>query len=104
VSNELIHENLKALAGIHNALWLRIPIIPGVNDTREELESMAKFAVSLRSVRQVNLLPYHKTGVAKFRRAGKLYRLGEVNPPSAEYMEAAAQVFAGAGLKVKVGG
>ncbi len=91
---QLILENLKALAEIHKAIWLRIPIIPGVNDAPKELESMAKLAVSLRSVRQVNLLPYHKTGVAKFKRAGKSYRLGELNPPSPEYMEAAAQVFA----------
>jgi pyruvate formate lyase activating enzyme len=104
VSNQLILDNLRALAGVHQDIWLRIPIIPGVNDTPGELEAMAGLAALLPSVRQVNLLPYHRTGLQKFRRLGRESPLLGVTPPSVEYLEAVAARFAGAGTKVRVGG
>lgn len=104
VSNGMILENLKQLNHAHECIWLRVPIIPGVNDPPAELEAMAQLAASLPSVRQVNLLPYHKTGIQKFKRLGRDYRLPGVTPASAEYMEAVAQIFQKRGLTIKVGG
>ena len=104
VSNRLIHSNLKALGAVHDQIWLRIPVIPGVNDTRAEAQAMARFAAGVRGIRQVTLLPYHQTGVQKFKRLGLDYRLASAQPPSQEAMEAFGAVFAAAGLPVKIGG
>ena len=41
VSNIPILENLTALGKIHNNIWLRMPIIPGINDDDENLEAVA---------------------------------------------------------------
>lgn len=104
ISNKLILENLQLLGRAHDNIWIRVPIIPGVNDREDQLEALARFASSIPGVRQVNLLPYHTTGVPKFRRLGQAYRLADVKPPSADFMEAAVKRFNAFGLKTKSGG
>lgn len=104
VSNRVILENLQELGKVHSDIWLRIPLIPGLNDTEDQLDAMAKFAASMPAVRQVNLLPYHRTGVPKFKRLGREYRLTELAPPSAERINAALAYFAALGLNAKSGG
>ena len=104
VSNASILSNLEELGKIHRNIWLRIPIIPGLNDAEDQLDAMARFAASIPGVRQVNLLPYHRTGVQKFSRLGEEYRLAHVVPPTTERMEAALARFSAAGLKAKSGG
>jgi len=104
VSNTPVLENLKALGGIHGNIWLRLPVIPGVNDDEKNLQAVAQIAVSIPAVRQVNLLPYHKTGIAKFKRLKQPYRLESVPDPSAELLEKVRQNFTAFGLTVKTGG
>jgi pyruvate formate lyase activating enzyme len=104
VSNRIILENLRRLCGKHSNVWVRVPLIPGINDATEQLRAMAQFVASLSSIRQVSLLPYHRTGVQKFHRFGRDYRLPDVMPPSAVAVQAATGVFAACGLNVKVGG
>jgi pyruvate formate lyase activating enzyme len=104
VSNQVILENLREVCRKHANVWLRVPLIPGINDASEELGTMAQFAASLSSIRQVNLLPYHRTGVQKFQRFGRDYRLPDVMPPSAAEIQAATELFVACGLRVKVGG
>lgn len=102
VSNKSILHNLTMLGHIHRQIWVRIPVIPGVNDG--ELEAMADLIAGVKSVRQVNLLPYHQTGLHKFARTGRDYRLAGVMPPSREYMEAVREKFASLRLPIIVGG
>lgn len=104
VSNIPILENLKALANSHNNIWVRMPIVPGVNDDDENLEAVAKFAASVPGVRQVNLLPYHRTGIVKFKRLRQTYPLENVQEPSPEHLEKARQKFCRLGLITKMGG
>lgn len=104
VSNAAIIENLRKLGQVHPNIWIRIPVIPGLNDTAEELQPMARLAASIPGVRQVNLLPYHRTAIGKFKRLGQPYELADLTPPSAELMEEAAGRFYTLGLRVRVGG
>jgi pyruvate formate lyase activating enzyme len=104
VSNALILANLAELGAVHRNIWLRIPLIPGLNDTEDQLDAMARFAASLPGVRQINLLPYHRTGVQKFRRLGKDYRLEQVPTPTPDRMQSALARFSALGLNVKSGG
>jgi len=104
VSNRLILENLRAIGQLHGNLWLRIPIIPGLNDAEEELNAMARLAASLGGVRQVNLLPYHRTAIQKFQRMGQPYELAGVTPPSPERMQTILNRFTSLGLKARIGG
>jgi pyruvate formate lyase activating enzyme len=104
VSNRLVLKNLKTLAGAHNNIWIRFPVIPGVNDSRAELEAAARLAASLAGVTQVNLLPYHRTGIQKSKRLGRTDFLVNLQPPSAEALLSADKVFKQHGLKTVTGG
>ncbi len=104
VSNAPILENLRVLDQAHGNIWLRVPVIPGVNDGEEDLRAAARFAAGLHHIQQVNLLPYHKIGLSKRRRMSYSNALEGVEPPSAERMARAAEIFRERGLKVKVGG
>ena len=104
VSNAPILANLRALAQVHQDIWLRVPVIPGINDREEDLAAAAALAASLPGIRQVNLLPYHNFGLFKSRRIRQAYLLERVEPPSREQMEHAAGIFSQRGLKVKTGG
>jgi pyruvate formate lyase activating enzyme len=104
VSNRLILENLRALAASHSPIWLRVPVIPGINDTPEETDAMALFARSLPAIQMVCLLPYHRAGIGKFRQLKRDYRLPEVVPPEQAHMESIGERFRRLGLRVKIGG
>jgi len=103
VSNRLILENLRALAGQGRRVILRVPVVPGINDDDGNVRRIGELAAEL-GLDQVCLLPYHHTGADKYRRLGKDYLLPEVRPPSEERMEELAQVLRAFGLQVKVGG
>jgi pyruvate formate lyase activating enzyme len=104
VSNRVILENLRRLAQIHPAIWIRVPLIPRLNDDAAELEAIAAIAKSIPSVRQVNLLPFHRTGVAKVRRLGQEPLLADCPHPSEDSLSAALVPFQRHGLLVKLGG
>lgn len=86
--NGLILENLKKLSERGASVWIRIPVIGGVNDTEEEIGSIGRF---LRengiSYRQVHLLPYHNTGSGKYQHLNRNYQGGEFYVPDTEKME-----------------
>jgi pyruvate formate lyase activating enzyme len=103
-SNVSILDNLHALGQVHRNIWIRVPIIPGVNDSADQLEVLARRAAATPGVQQVNVLPYHEAGAYKSSRVGKPCRMENVVPPSPEYMEDVAAKFRGFGLNVKVGG
>ena len=104
VSNAKILENLEALGREHGNIWVRVPIVPGVNDADSDLEATVRFAASVPGVRQVNLLMYHHTGAYKFSRLGKPYRAQSIKPPAPEFFGRAAERLKGLGLPIIVGG
>lgn len=104
VSSARIIENLRALSAVHNNIWIRVPVIPGINDDSANIDAIAGFAASLPAVRQVNLLPFHRTGVAKYARLGKAFGLADLETPGLQQLEALAQAFTRRGLMTRIGG
>lgn len=104
VSNARILENLRTLSEHHPNIWLRIPIIPGINDDERELDDLARCAASLPRIGRVCLLPYHSTGTGKLARSGDPDRLGVIASPSPDRMIQIADRFRVHGLNVHVGG
>lgn len=93
VSNEPILRNLRRLAELGQAIILRVPIVPGVNDRDECLRRIAGFAASLPNLAGIEPLAYHRIGIEKYRRMGKEYRLAEVVPPDEERMEQVRRIL-----------
>ncbi len=104
VSNDRILENLRALARSHSHIWIRVPVIPGVNDDAANLDATAAFVAGLPGVRRVELLPYHATGEPKFARVGLAYALTDTAPPSHAQLEHLAAHFRDRGLTTTLGG
>ena len=73
VPNGVILGNARRIAESKNSMIVRIPLIPGFNDTEEEVKRIAEFVLSLGSVERVNLLPYHELGKAKYRMLDRDY-------------------------------
>lgn len=104
VSNRVILENLRELARYHANIVIRIPVVPGVNDSRANLLATSQFAADLPGVREIHLLPYHKAGVEKYRRLRREYSLPDVDPPAASHMAAMAKSMSIYGKPIKMGG
>lgn len=73
VDNKQILSNYRALAASGIEFITRIPLIPGVNDTEENLQNTAEFMHSLQ-VRKIELLPYHTAAGAKYSSIGRSYK------------------------------
>ena len=102
--NGRILENAKLLAQSGVELVIRTPVVPGFNDTAEEIRAIAKFAASLPGVKEHHLLPYHRLGSDKYAGLGRNYALKEILPPSQEKMEYLLSVAEESGLKCQIGG
>lgn len=103
VPNELILENAQKIAGAGGRLWVRIPIIPMFNDSKEHFDLYGKFLSGIKdAVDIVQLLPYHKMGVSKYDRLIKKETVFVAEPPSDALMQARKEQLEGYGLKVRV--
>jgi pyruvate formate lyase activating enzyme len=102
--NELILNNLRKLSQFHDHIIVRFPVIPGVNDDDINVSQLGKFVSSLRSVREVDVLPYHDLGVGKYKRLRIVNKMPRVEPPSQAKIADIAQRLGEFGLLVKVGG
>ena len=69
-SNQRILENLQQLSRSGAKLWIRLPIIGGINDTQTHIRQVGDFLRSI-SYQQVHLLPYHRIGGDKYSRLGR---------------------------------
>ena len=99
-----ILRNLERLSARGVPIWLRVPLVPGINDDEENLRRVGALAARLPGIRQVGLLAYHPTAAGKYERLGRPYRLAETPAPSDEQMAAAASLLRSYGLEVTVGG
>ena len=73
VDNPQILENLQFLCRSDTDFYIRIPLIPGVNDTRENMEMTALLIKDAKHLKRVELLPYHQTAGAKYSMVGRSY-------------------------------
>jgi pyruvate formate lyase activating enzyme len=102
VPNELILENARKMAAEKAAFQMRIPIIPGLTDSGENLRTASAFCLELgSSVQVIQILPYHRLGIAKYERLHKKYELEEITPPSDQHMESCKSIIESYGLNVK---
>jgi len=87
--NGIILENARKIAGAGGKLQIRIPIIPGYNDTEEAFDGMGRFVKELGSAAEaVSLLPYHNLGTAKWERLARGGPAFEAKAPSDELIGA----------------
>ena len=71
--NELIIGNLETLKQSGKDFVARVPLIPGVNDTYENMVATADLLAGSKGLKRVELLRYHKTAGAKYPMVGMKY-------------------------------
>ena len=82
VSNDLILENARRLLSTKkDQLIIRVPIIPGCNDSEENIRATANF-VAERGGKAIEFLPYHRLGISKYGQLDREYELREAQRPS----------------------
>lgn len=104
VSNAPILENLKGLVAAGREVWIRVPLVPGVNDDDDNIRRTIALLRSLGGIRRVGLLPYHAGGLEKARRIGRESRFRKFESPSEERIAAIEAAFRDAGFDVRRGG
>ena len=89
VENDRILENIKKAGSEKKGykLIIRRPLIPGVNDSKEELEVLGAFLGNLPGVDHLQLLPYHRLGTDTYRKLGIPYQLAEIEVPDEDHMQ-----------------
>ena len=80
-------------------------MIPGFNDTPEEIGAIAAYTGKLGNVRRMHLLPYHRLGQDKYEGLDRPYLMGDVEPPSQERMRELLQAAERmSGVECQIGG
>ena len=82
-------------------LWVRHVLVPGVTDDEPSLRGLGHFIGGLRTLRAIDVLPYHTLGKAKYETLGIPYRLSDV-PPATKQQAAAAREIIFAGVKQRI--
>lgn len=90
ISNNRILTNLRRLDERGERIWIRIPLIPGINDNPDTIDQLGAFITTLNSVEIVQLLPYHRAGIQKLKRLGRIPALNP-SPSSRESIERIAE-------------
>jgi pyruvate formate lyase activating enzyme len=72
-NNALILENLKKLSENHTDITVRAPVIPHVNDSRENLFTAAEFIYNLKNIKNLELLKYNPLAKSKYERLGERF-------------------------------
>jgi pyruvate formate lyase activating enzyme len=91
VVNDRILENLARLLSARVPLWIRIPIVPGVSDQKEELERIKAFLDANGKPDRIELLPYHRLGEHKYAALGK--EPPTFGVPSADLVSSLRRIF-----------
>jgi len=103
-SNELILGNLERVLGMKEPqdVVIRIPVIPGCNDSVENIRESATFAARL-GFTQIELIPYHAFGASKYRQYGMVYRLDGLAPAARDDLEGLRRLVESFGLREVTG-
>jgi pyruvate formate lyase activating enzyme len=103
-SNELILRNLERVLRVKEPedVVIRIPVVPGCNDSVENIRESATFVADL-GFKQIELMPYHEFGVSKYRQYGMVYQMNGATPASESDLESLRRLVESFGLQEVTG-
>jgi pyruvate formate lyase activating enzyme len=71
---EQFEYNLRALEAMNVPVTIRIPVIPGFNDSSDDMHSLIDFLDSFTNIKNLHLIPYHSFGKGKYHQLGWEYK------------------------------
>lgn len=102
VDNKIILDNLRKLSENKAEIIIRMPIIKGINDNYNHIDKTINMISNLNII-EVNLLPYHKMGMNKYKRLDLQYKMNGDEIPIQDKMNNFASKFIHNNIKVKIG-
>ena len=100
-SNRLILHNVRMIPP-QTKVWLRLPLIPGFNDSREHLTELSRLGREI-GVEKVSILPYHRLAEEKYRQLGMRRKMSRIEPPSKKRLQEIQALIESFGLQVTIG-
>lgn len=105
VPNRRILANIRRLAATGKPIIFRVPVVPDVNDTPEEIAEIARFVCELSASRaegfnglSLELLPFHRLAGEKYTSLGIEYRAAHLEPLSKDRLPALVEVARAQGV------
>ena len=102
--NEQILANAHAISEAGVPIIVRVPVVPSFNDSPAAIRAIAEFAASLRTLRHLELLPFHRLGEAKYEGLGNSPQTSHLEPMPRQRVAELAREARSAGISVKVAG
>lgn len=93
VSNKKELAFAKFLSDINKPIWIRQVIVPTITDRTEDLQSLKEFINALKSVKKIELLPYHDMGKTKWINMGCKYELENIRNANSNDIEYAKNIL-----------
>jgi pyruvate formate lyase activating enzyme len=82
-------------------VWIRHVLVPTVTDDEESLLELGRFIGGIKTLRAIDVLPYHTMGIVKYQNLGIPYRLEGV-PAATKAQAAAARDVIFRGVKLRI--
>lgn len=99
VSNDLILRNLCFASDRRIPIYIRMPIIPSYNDSEENIRATCDFVRSLTSVIEVNIIPLHHLGKARYTSLNRSYPIADIPLISEDTLKNLKLIIESYGLK-----
>lgn len=94
--NDRILDNARLAVRSDAKLQFRMPLVPGITDTPENIRLASEFLKELQGEGAcIELMPYHRLGMGKYEALGRDYPLAKLETPGPEVIDAARQRFEG---------
>lgn len=103
-SNKLILKNLKTLNDQQKKVIIRMPLIPGMTDSKQNIDDVIKLLSQLSNIKNINLLPYHSIAEGKYTKFNIPYKMKDVKVLSEDKITEIKNLFTNAGLNASIGG
>ncbi len=100
--NEIIQENARLLARSSVSVVWRMPLIPGVNDTLDNIKQTADFVRSLGKKAEIEILPYHRLGAGKYQALGRRYLMDGIEVHTPQQKAMVKQTFEECGVQCHI--
>jgi pyruvate formate lyase activating enzyme len=102
-SNSRILKNAELLIERGADVLFRQPLVPGVNDSVENIDSTARFLTRLcNGAARLQIMPFHRMGQSKYMALNMLYTMAELGAAEDEHVEATRKAYAERGIDCSV--
>lgn len=89
------------LSALGKPVWVRFVLVPGLTDSPENIEKVARFVAPMRNVEWVEVLAFHQMGAFKWQTAGLTYQLADTPTPTDSQINTALEIFRDAGCRAR---